>query len=392
MKPKTLCDGVQWMGTIDWDRRLFDALVPLPDGTSYNAYFVRGSEKTALIDSTDPDKVHVLMSQLKDVHTVDYLISQHTEQDHSGSLPILMDKYRDARVLCSPKAKSMLVDHLGVDPERLDTMEDEATIDLGGRTLQFIHTPWVHWPETMSTHLVEDGVLFSCDFFGSHLATSDLCVDDEAQVYEPAKRYYAEIMMPFRTTIRRNLAKLEGRDIRMIAPSHGPVHRRPAFIMEAYKEWAAGPPRNLVLLPYVSMHGSTARMVEYLVAALAERDIRVQQYCLEEPDVGKLAIGLVDAATIILGTPTVLTGAHPAAIYAAALINALRPKATTFGMIGSYGWATKAAQQVEAITPLVRAERLEPVLARGLPRAEHFEALERLACAIAGRHQEQDLR
>ncbi len=392
MKPKTLCEGVQWMGTIDWDRRLFDALVPLPDGTSYNAYLVQGKDKTALIDSTDPEQVHVLMSQLGDVHEVDYLVSQHTEQDHSGSLPILMDKYRNARVLCSPKAKSMLMDHLGLDGERIDTMDDGATVDLGGRTLKFIHTPWVHWPETMSTHLVEDGILFSCDFFGSHLATSELFVEDEAAVYEPAKRYYAEIMMPFRTTIRRNLAKLEGLDIRMIAPSHGPVHKRPAFIMDAYREWSSAAPRNLVLLPYVSMHGSTARMVEYLVAALSERGVRVQQYCLEEVDVGKLAIGLVDAATVILGTPTVLTGAHPAAIYAAALTNALRPKATTFGMIGSYGWATKAVDQITKITPLVRAERLEPVLAKGLPREEHFRALDKLADAVAERHRQQDLR
>ncbi len=162
------------MGAQDFDRRLFDELIPLPDGTSYNAYLVKGSEKTALIDTVDPAKIDLLMAQLESVPRLDFLIVQHVEQDHSGSVPAVLDRYPNATIITTPKAKPMLVDHLQVDPERIVTVKDGETLPLGDRTLEFIHAPWVHWPETMFTHLREEKILFTCDFLGSHLATTEL--------------------------------------------------------------------------------------------------------------------------------------------------------------------------------------------------------------------------
>ncbi|MBC7223980.1 MAG: FprA family A-type flavoprotein [Anaerolineae bacterium] len=391
MKLRRIREGVYWLGAVDWDRRLFDALIPLPDGTSYNAYLVQGSEKTALLDTVDPSRVHLLMAQLEGVPRVDYIVAHHAEQDHSGAIPHVLQKYPQARVLASAKGKPMLADHLGIPLDAVDVVEDGVTLSLGGKTLQFLYTPWVHWPETMSTYLQEDRILFSCDFFGSHLATTDLYVTDPARVYEAAKRYYAEIMMPFRRAIRGNLQKVSALEVDLIAPSHGPVYDDPAFIMEAYGDWISDEPKNEVVLPYVSMHGSTARMVEFLVAALAERGVRVHQFDLSVTDLGKLAISLVDAATLIVGTPTVLAGAHPHVASAAYLVNALRPKLRFVSVIGSYGWGGKAVDQIVGLLPNLKAEILEPVLCKGLPQEDDFAALERLADTVAAKHRELGL-
>lgn len=386
MKTRKITEGVHWLGAIDWNRRLFDSLIPLPDGTSYNAYLVKGSRKTALLDTVDPAKTDVLMYQLREVDRVDYVISHHAEQDHSGSIPQVLDKYPDAAVVATAKAKSMLVEHLGIPEARITTVEDGQTLDLGGKTLEFLHTPWVHWPETMCTYLPEDNILFSCDFLGSHMASTDLYVTDESAVREAAKRYYAEIMMPFRSAIRSNLAKVAARDVRMIAPSHGPVYDQPAFILDAYRDWVSDSVKNEVVLPYISMHGSTQKMVEYLVNSLAEMGVKVHPFDLAVTDIGKLAIALVDAATLVVGTPTVHIGPHPAVFYASHLANALRPKLRYASIIGSYGWSSKAIEQIAGLIPNLKVEILDPVLCRGFPRSETFAALDKLAAMIADRH------
>jgi flavorubredoxin len=391
MKPRKIAENVYWLGAVDWDRRVFDALIPLPDGTSYNAYLVRGSQKTALLDSVDPAMAEMLLSQLADVPQLDYLVMHHAEQDHAGSIPLVLQKYPSAQVLSSPKGKEMLIDLLGVAEGRIRVVEDGETLSLGDKTLEFIHAPWVHWPDTMSTYLQEDKILFSCDFFGAHLATSDLFVQDEGRVYEAARRYFAEIMMPFRTMVQKNLEKVRSRELCVIAPSHGPLHAQPAFILEAYADWASGTPKNSVVIPYISMHGSTKKMVEVLVTSLVERGVRVQQFDLTVTDIGKLAAALVDAATLVVGTPTVQAGAHPQVVYAAYLANVLRPKLMYASVIGSYGWNSKVVEQIAGLIPNLKVELLTPVMCKGYPQAADLEALEALAETIADRHRASGL-
>jgi len=388
MKARAIRESIRWMGAVDWDRRLFDSLIPLPDGTSYNAYLIEGSEGTALLDTVDPTKTDVLMAQLEQVPRVDYVVAHHAEQDHAGSIPQVLDKYEEAQVITTPKGKGMLIDLLCLPEEDFVTVADGETLSLGDRTLEFIHTPWVHWPETMSTYLQEEKILFSCDFFGSHLATTDLYVTEEWRVYEAAKRYYAEIMMPFRRVIQKNLDKVEKREIELIAPSHGPICDRPDFIVDAYRDWVSEEPKNEVVLPYVSMHGSTEKMVQYLVSALAERGVKVHQFNLTVTDIGKLAIALVDAATIVIGTPTVHVSPHPLVVYATHLANILRPKARFASVIGSYGWSTRVVEQIGNLIPNLNVDLLEPVLCQGYPRDQDFQALDQLAEDVAVRHQE----
>jgi flavorubredoxin len=392
MKPREIKPGVYWVGAIDWDRRLFDGLIPLPDGTSYNSYLIKGSEKTALIDTVDPTMQDVLINNLNrlGIDNIDYVVANHAEQDHSGALPRVLEKYPQAKVVATPRCKDMLIDLLLIPEEKFITVNDKETISLGDKTLEFIYTPWVHWPETMSTYLREEKILFSCDFFGSHLATSDLYVSDEGQVYEAAKRYYAEIMMPYRTTIQKNLDKIKDYAIDIIAHSHGPMYDKPEFIMKAYHSWVFDEPRNIVLLPYISMHNSTRKMVEYLVGALAQRGVTVKQFDLSVTDIGKLAMALVDAATIVIGTPTVLAGPHPNVVSAVFLANALRPKLRFVSIIGSYGWGGKTVEQLAAMIPNLKVEILEPVLCKGFPKEADFKALDNLANTIAEKHKEHN--
>jgi len=378
------------VGAIDWDARLFDRLIPLPDGTSYNSYLVRGTEKTVLLDTVDPAKTDILFRNIVSagVDKLDYIVAHHAEQDHSGSLPDVLLLYPDAKVVTNPKCKEMLIDLLGIEDEKIITIKDGQEISLGDKTLKFVYTPWVHWPETISTYLPEDKILFSCDFFGAHLAMSSLFVDDEALVYESAKRYFAEIMMPFRRQINSNLAKLDELEIEMIAPSHGPVYDKPELIIDAYKDWVSDNVKNEVVVAYVSMHGSTSKMVSHFVEALIERGIKVRQFELATVDIGKLAMALVDAATIVIGSPTVLAGLHPCAAYAVFLANSLRPRTKFASIIGSYGWGGKTVELLTAMMPNIKAEIIEPVLAKGEPKEADFAALDSLADKILAKHKE----
>jgi len=388
MKPREILPGVLAVGAQDFDRRLFDALIPLPDGTSYNSYLVRGRARTALIDTVEPAMLHVLKANLEGVDRIDYLISNHTEQDHSGSIPWVLERFPGVELLASEPAKTMLADHLGLPPERIRTVADGEAVDLGGRTLRFIYTPWVHWPETMSTYLEEDRVLFSCDWFGAHVASTELFVDGTHCVEDEAKRYYAEIMMPFRKIIQKNLEKIRDLEIRMIAPSHGQIYRDPQAILCAYRDWTDDKPHNSVVIPWVSMHGSTALMVERLTAALAARGVAVFPFNMSVADIGQLAMGLVDAATLIVACPTVHVGPHPAALGAVVLANALRPKVRFASIVGTYGWAGKMVETVKGAMPNLKVEFLNPVIAKGMPKAADFEAIDRLAEAVAAKHAE----
>jgi flavorubredoxin len=391
MKPREIVPDVLYVGAQDFDRRLFDGLIPLPDGTSYNSYLVRGRNKIALIDSVEPAKVHVLEAYLEDVHRIDYIISNHTEQDHSGSIPWLLTRYPQAIVLASETAKPMLADHLGIDPAQIRTVADGERLDLGGKTLRFIYTPWVHWPETMSTYLEEDRILFSCDWFGSHLAQTDLFVDCVDCIKAEAKRYYAEIMMPFRKIILKNLDKIKDLEIRLTAPSHGPIYRDPQSVIQAYRDWTDDKPHNTVVMPWVSMHGSTAIMVEHLTTALVERRVEVLPFNMATADIGQLAMALVDAATIVVACPTVHVGPHPAVFNGVVLANALRPKARFAAIIGSYGWAGKMVDTIKGAMPNLRVELLPSVIAKGLPKPSDLQDIDALAGVIAAKHKELGL-
>jgi len=388
MAVKEIKKDIYWAGAIDWDRRLFDELIPLPEGTSYNSFLIKGQKKTALIDTVDPTKEDDLLDNLDDleIENLDYLVVNHAEQDHSGTVPLLLEIYPEAKVVTNEKCKKMLMEHLLIEGDRIITVKDNDTLSLGGKTLRFIFAPWVHWPETMLTYLEEDKILFSCDLFGAHLADSNLWVDDEPRAYLSAKRYYAEIMMPFRKNIKKHLERLKDLEITTIAPSHGQIYSHPEFILSAYREWISDEVENEVIIPYVSMHGSVEEMVYILSEELMRNGITVKLFNLSKTDIGTLAIALVNAATIVIASPTVLTGAHPLVVSAVYLANALRPKLRYASIIGSYGWGGKMLENISAMIGNLEAEILSSVIIKGYPKEEDYKSLIKLAGEIAEKH------
>jgi flavorubredoxin len=194
-------------------------------------------------------------------------------------------------------------------------------------------------------------------------------------------------MMPFKGSIKGYVEMLKALPLAMIAPSHGPVHRNPRVILDAYAGWVSDAVKNEVVLPYVSMHGSTQKMVEHLTGALMSRGITVKPFNLSRTDIGELAIALVDAATIVIGTPTVLFGPHPQAVYATYLANMLRPKTRFASVIGSYGWGGKTVDTIVKMLDHLKVEVLDPVTVKGLPDEQTLRALDRLADDILNKHQ-----
>jgi flavorubredoxin len=283
------------------------------------------------------------------------------------------------------------MDMLLIPDEKFIVIEDGEEVSLGNKTLKFIFAPWVHWPETMLTYMKEDKVLFTCDFLGSHFATDKLFLENAEEIYNPAKRYYAEIMMPFRATIRKNLEKISSLDIEIIAPSHGPLHKNLDFIINCYKDWVSENVKNEVILPYISMHGSTDKIAEFFMNSLQKRGLVVKSFNLANADIGDIAMSLVDAATVVIGSPTVLLGPHPRVVFIAYLVKVLKPKLKFISVIGSYGWGSKMVEQLAEIVGSLNVEIIEPVVVKGYPKEADFKSLEELAEKIKNKHKELGL-
>jgi flavorubredoxin len=366
--------GVYWVGARDWNRRVFDALIPLPQGTTYNAYLVVGADKTALIDTVNPGFEEDLVGRIRQVaspESLDHVIMNHAEPDHAGSIPQVMELSKDARLVTTEKGAKMAQVQYGVPAERIITVKDGDTIELGGKTLRFVEAPWLHWPETMFTYLEENKVLFPCDFLGFHSAYG--FYDDEVEEFVPfAQRYFGEIMMPFRKMGQKAVEKIDGLDIALIAPSHGPIHRNPQRILDLYRTWTAGETKEKVIVVYVTMWKSTEAMVEAMVETLMAEGLEVSLHNLVHADLGDVARDLVDARAIVLGTPTVLGGMHPLAIYAAYLVKALRPPLEYGAVLSSYGWGGGAVKQAAEILEPTKLEVVGAVEINGPPSAEDY--------------------
>jgi flavorubredoxin len=385
MIPVKMTDGVFSLRANHWDRKLFDELAPLPDGTSYNSYLVRGGEKTALIDTVYPPKTAEFIAALKKtgVERLDYIVANHAELDHSGSIPAVLALFPEAKVVANARCWRMMGDLMALDRGRFLEAKDGQRLSLGGKTLRFVFMPWVHWPETMGVFLEEDRIFFPCDFLGAHLATSELYAGEEAQFETAAKRYYAEIMAPYRLPCRNALARTEELDPQIVAPSHGPVHAKPRLIMDLYRRWTSDAVKPEVAIVYVSMYQSTTAMVERLIDRLMEKGLPVRLFNAVDLDTGALSMALVDASTVVFASPTVLTGPHPALAYAAVLVNALAPKTRFAAMVGSYGWGTTMPDALKETLREFKATFFDPVLTKGAPTSQTFAELDALAEAIA---------
>lgn len=382
-----LREGVHWVGVKDWGRRLFDGLIPLPRGTSYNAYLVVGSAKTALVDAVNPGFEGELLAKIgavADPAGLDYVVMNHAEPDHAGAIPVLLDQSPRARLVLTAKGAEMAARYYRVPENRMQVVKDGDTLDLGGKTLRFIDAPFLHWPETMFTYLVEDEILFPCDFFGAHTAAG-VYDDDVPDLAVRAQMYFGEIMMPFRKAGERAMRKLADLPIELIAPSHGPVWRHPEPILGLYRKWTAGETLPKVVVAYVSMWGSTERLVRIAAETLLDAGIHVAVHELAHVDVGDLAGDLVDARAIVLAAPTVLGALHPAALAAAHLVRTLKPPLRYAAVLSSYGWGGGALRQAGEILGPTGIEVVGTVEVHGMPDEEAVAQAEGLARELAAK-------
>ncbi len=346
-----LSEGVYWVGIKDWDRKLFDALIPLPNGTTYNAYLVVGTKQKALIDTANPGFEKELEDKIRritDPSAIDYVVMNHAEPDHAGSIPHIMSINTRAKLVATAKGAKMAQTYYKVPEDRIVVVHDNDSIDLGGKTLQFVEAPMLHWPETMFTYVKEARTLFPCDFFGAHVARG--IFDDEVEdLLSYAQRYFGEIMMPFSIMAQKALEKIKNLKIDVIGPSHGPIYKNPERILTLYKKWSNGETKRKAIIVYVTMWKNTEKMVQPLAETLMSEGIEVASYNLTVADVGDIARDLVDSKAIVLGTPTVLGGAHPLAVYATYLVKALRPPLKFGVVLSSYGWGGGAIKHVQEI-------------------------------------------
>ncbi len=379
MNIRQVSDCVFSIGAKDYHRRLFDQLMPLSEGTSYNSYLIKGSEKTALVDTVYPPMAAEFLEKLKamEIEKIDYVIINHGEQDHTGTLPLLLELYPEAKIVTNAKCKEITMGFLPLKEENYIVVEDGQELSLGNKTLQFMLAPWVHWPDTMFAYLKEEGILFSTDFFGSHTTNYDVFLENETAIIPSVKSYYAEIMMPFAKIFPKYLDKVEALKPKMIASSHGPIYKNPQFVIDLYRRWSSSEKQKKVAIVWVSMYGATEKMKNYLKEKLMQSGIEVSDYDAVGLDVSHLAMDLVDGAGLLIASPTVLTGPHPAIVLPIFLANAIKPNLKFAGIFGSYSWGGLMVDKIKAMLPnLKETDILEPVLAKGTPKTADFAALD----------------
>ena len=390
---KEIKKNILYAGMNDEDRLIFDELIPLDHGTSYNSYIIIGSEKTAVIDTMYPKFTQEYLKSFdeNEITTVDYIIANHGEQDHSGSLPAMLEKFPNAIVVTNAVCANNLKEMLLIPEEKIKIIKHDEELSLGDKTLQFKIAPGVHWPDTMFTYIKEDNVLCTCDFLGAHYIFEDVFAVESPDLERSAKKYYAEIMMPFSIVCRKYIEQIKAMNVDMIMPSHGPIHKNPNYILDLYTDWAGEKGKNLVLLPYVSMYKSTTEMIDYLSNKLAEKGIPSIKYDMVDGNLGDLAIALVDGTTIILGTSMVLAGPHPAAFNTVYLASVLKPKAKIASFIGSYGWGGNLFGKMSEMLAPLKLDIIEPILVKGRAKAEDYVKIDKMADEIYLKHKELGL-
>ncbi len=384
--------GVYWVGALDRERTVFDSFMSLPYGTTYNAYIIRGKDKIALVDTVSPDFSDTLLRKISEVvkpEAIDYVVMNHAEPDHAGAIPRILSVAKRAKLVASKEGLKMAKVFYDIPEDVGQVVMDGDTLSLGDKTLRFINAPWLHWPETIFTYCVEDKVLFSCDFFGAHLAPERLYEDEIGDiVLTEAKRYYGEIMMIFLGPVRRALQKLEGLEIRLIAPSHGPVWRQTERVLNGYRDWATGPLRPRVVIIYVSMYGSTAELEKTVAKAISEEGVEAVAYNMLHADISQIVTELVDCSAIVFGSPSFYGGVHPRLASSVELIRTIKPRGKMVAIFGSYGWGGGVAKEIKARMQPAGFEIIDSLEVQGPPRRENLEKATSFGKTVANKVKE----
>jgi flavorubredoxin len=381
----TLREGIDWVGHLDWTVRDFHSY-HTERGTTYNAYLVR-DRQTALIDTVKglyADQLLRNLSALAEPARVAYVICNHAEPDHAGALPQVMAALPHATLVCDRRCQSTLSQYYDTSGWKIRLVATGDTLPLGSRTLCFVETPMVHWPESMFTYVPEEKLLFSMDAFGQHLATSER-FDDQVPlctVMSEAKTYYANIVMPFGKSVAACLKKAAELQIEMIAPAHGVIWRsRAAEILKAYENWSLCRPKPKVLVIYDTMWESTAAMAGAIAQGASLPAVETKLIHVRRTNLTQIATEVIDAATIAFGSSTLNRDMMPLAAAVLSYLKGLRPTGKAAFAFGSYGWDPGGPKAVDEALRAMRWEILrEPIRAQYRPTREVLDE-----CAAAGK-------
>jgi len=363
-----LAKNVYWVGVIDWDLRDFHGY-ETRRGTTYNAYLII-DEKTALVDTVKYQFKTMLVENVQEIinpEKLDYVIVNHVEIDHSGSLSHIIDSAKNATILCSPRGKDGIKKYYGADGWSFQTVKTGDELTLGKKTLKFVEAPMLHWPDSMFTYLKEERILMPNDAFGQHLATSQRFDDevDQGVLMDEAAKYYANILMPFASLIIKKIEELPTLGVQpmIIAPSHGVIWRgNPEKIVKAYLEWSNGEAKKKAVIVYDTMWGSTQKMAYAISDAMAKQGVEVYLLHLRKTDLSEILKEILDAKAVIIGSATLNNFALPAVDGFLNYVAGLRPKGKIWASFGSYGWGGGAVRAINKRLSESGFEVLEPSL------------------------------
>lgn len=357
-------ENIHWVGILDPELEVFDVVIPTEHGTTYNSYLVRGTEKTALIEANKllfKDTYVKTIEEIMPITEIDYIILNHTEPDHSGCLPVLLDINPNLEVIYSKTAKSF-VENIVNRPFKGRAVGDGDTIDLGGKTLTFYHTPFLHWPDTMFTYLVEDKILFPCDFLGAHYCGASLFNDeltDKEEAFDAFKFYFSMIMRPYKEHIQNAFKKIGNIEIDMVCPSHGPVLRSEiSRYIDWYKEqmvhYHTNNPYKQITIVYATAYGNTKLLADQIQKAIEENGIVVKTFDAATTDVMEIIDEIELSHGVLVGTAT-LNAKMPkpiANIFSYfVVLNVVNRKG---GAFGSFGWSGEGVKIAEDIMKTMR--------------------------------------
>lgn len=352
MKPVEIKPNVYWVGGIDWNLRYFHGY-QTPRGSTYNAYLIV-DEKVVLVDTVKHYLAEEMLSRISEVidpARIDYLLVNHVEMDHSGSVPAVMRAAPKARIITSPKAQKGLERHYKQKWEYI-LVNSGDDFKLNSITLQFVHTPMVHWPDNMVTYIPEHKLLLSNDAFGQHLASAARFDDGVGWdiIREEAAKYYANIVFPYGEQVQKALEAVSALEIDMVAPSHGIIWRSYLpQILQAYRKWARQDTDRKALIVYDTMWGSTQKMALALQSGLEEADIPVTVRFLQTSHISEIVPDLLESKLVLIGTPTLNNGMLPTVSAFLTYIKGLRPKNRMGFAFGSYGWGGQGAREVAEV-------------------------------------------
>ena len=389
MKPIEITEGIYWLGVIDWNIRDFHGYSTY-QGTTYNSYLIM-DEKITLIDAVKKEFADELLSnisQIVDPKKIDYVISNHTEMDHSGGLPRVMHKIgEDKPLYCSKMGQKNLSKHF---PQKwnFQPVENGGELSLGNRTLTFLETRMLHWPDSMFTYVKEDRLLFSSDAFGQHYAGLERFDDQMGDAIMPhAKKYFANILLLYAPLILKLVEKVTemGLAIDMICPDHGILWRKdPSKIINAYVEWSTQKPKRKAIVVYDTMWHSTEAMGEAIVNALGEEGVDARLMHLRNCHRSDVMTEVLDAGAIIVGSPTLNNGIFPTVSDFLTYMKGLKPLNKVGAAFGSYGWSGEAAKLVTKELEQMKFDIIDPgVRIQYVPDDKSLDACRELAKKIA---------